>query len=40
MVLGKNAALEMIEEIPDAECYLIIAQADTLYIETSSNWQK
>jgi thiamine biosynthesis lipoprotein len=40
MVLGKNAALEMIEETPDAECYLIIAQADTLYIETSSNWQK
>ena len=40
MVLGKNAALEMIEEIPDAECYLIVAQSDTLHIETSSNWQK
>ena len=40
MVLGKNAALEMIEEIPDAECYIIVSQSDTLHIETSSNWQK
>lgn len=40
MVLGEKEALKMIECISDAECYLIIAQADTLQIITSSNWLK
>ena len=40
MVLGQKESLKMIECIPDAECYLIIAQADTLQIVTSTNWLK
>jgi thiamine biosynthesis lipoprotein len=40
MVLGEKEALNMIECIPDAACYLIVAQADTLQIVTSSNWRK
>jgi thiamine biosynthesis lipoprotein len=40
MVLGEKEALNMIECIPDADCYLIVAQADTLQIITSSNWLK
>lgn len=38
MVLGKKEALNMIECIPDAACYLIVAQADSLHIITSSRW--
>ena len=40
MVLGEKEALNMIECIPDAACYLIIAQADSLHIITSSRWQQ
>ena len=39
MVLGKKEALEMIECTPDAACYLIVAQGDSLHIITSSRWQ-
>ena len=39
MVLGKKEALDMIERTPDAACYLIVAEADTLQIITSSRWQ-
>ena len=38
MVLGQKEALNMIECIPDAACYLIVAQADSLQIITSSRW--
>lgn len=39
MVLGKKEALDMIERTPDATCYLIVADADTLQVITSSRWQ-
>ena len=39
MVLGEKEALNMIECTPDAACYLIIAQADSLRISTSSRWK-
>ena len=38
MVLGQKEALNMIECILDAACYLIVAQADSLQIITSSRW--
>ena len=38
MVLGKKEALKMIECIPDAACYLIVAEADSLQVITSSRW--
>ena len=38
MVLGKKEALNMIECIPDAACYLIVAEADSLQVITSSKW--
>ena len=38
MVLGQKEALNMIECTPDAACYLIVAQADSLHIITSSRW--
>ena len=38
MVLGEKEALNMIECTPDAACYLIVAQADSLRIITSSRW--
>ena len=38
MVLGQKEALNMIECIPDAACYLIVAEADSLRVITSSNW--
>ena len=38
MVLGQKEALNMIECIPDAACYLIVAEADSLQIITSSRW--
>lgn len=38
MVLGQKEALNMIECIPDAACYLIVAEADSLRIVTSSRW--
>ena len=40
MVLGEKEALNMIECIPDAACYLIVAQSDSLHIITSSRWQQ
>jgi thiamine biosynthesis lipoprotein len=39
MVLGEKEALKMIECIPDAACYLLIAQADSLRVATSSRWK-
>lgn len=39
MVLGKNEALKMIECSEDAACYLIVAEADSLQIFTSSRWK-
>lgn len=39
MVLGENEALQLIEATQDAACYLIIAQADSLQIITSSRWE-
>ena len=38
MVLGEKEALNMIECIPDAACYLIVAKADSLQVITSSKW--
>ena len=38
MVLGEKEALNMIECIPDAACYLIIAQRDSLRVVSSSRW--
>ena len=40
MVLGKKEALKMIECIPDAACYLIVAEGDSLQVITSSRWQE
>ena len=39
MVLGKTEALKMIECSEDAACYLIVAQADSLHVITSSRWR-
>ena len=39
MVLGEEAALDMIERTTDAACYLIIADSDTLRVATSQRWQ-
>ena len=39
MVLGEQAALDMIERTTDAACYLIIADSDTLRVATSHRWQ-
>lgn len=38
MVLGAEEALQMIEQTQDASCYLIVAQADSIRIITSSRW--
>ena len=38
MVLGEKEALKMIECIPDAACYLIVAKGDSLQVITSSRW--
>lgn len=38
MVLGEQAALDMINQTTDAACYLIIADSDTLRIATSQRW--
>lgn len=38
MVLGEQAALDMINQTTDAACYLIIADSDTLRIATSQKW--
>lgn len=38
MVLGEKEALKMIECIPDAACYLIVAEGDSLQVITSSRW--
>jgi thiamine biosynthesis lipoprotein ApbE len=39
MVLGKEEALEMIERVPDAACYLIVAEGNSLQVVTSSRWK-
>lgn len=39
MVLGKERALEMIESFPDAACYLIVAEEDSLQVVSSSRWK-
>lgn len=39
MVLGEKEALNTIESTPDAACYLIVAQGDSLQVITSSRWQ-
>lgn len=39
MVLGQEQALEMIESAPDAACYLIVAEGDSLEVVTSSRWK-
>ena len=39
MVLGEDEALNTIESTPDAACYLIVAQGDSLQVITSSRWQ-
>lgn len=38
MVLGEQAALDLINQTTDAACYLIIADSDTLRIATSQRW--
>ncbi len=38
MVLGANAALEMIENDPHSECYLIVDKNGELVVKTSSGW--
>lgn len=38
MVLGDTAAISLINRIPDAECYLIVAAQDTLITRTSNHW--
>ena len=39
MVLGEKEALNTIESTPDAACYLIVAQGNSLQVITSSRWQ-
>ena len=39
MVLGKDDALKMIDGIPDAACYLIVAEEGQLRVITSSRWK-
>lgn len=39
MVLGEEEAFHMIEQTADAACYLIVAEADTIRIITSSRWK-
>ncbi len=39
MVLGAEQALDMIDSAGDAACYLIVAQADTLAVLTSTKWE-
>ena len=39
MVLGAEQALDMIDRAGDAACYLIVAQADTLAVLTSTKWE-
>lgn len=39
MVLGKDDALKMIDGIPDAACYLIVAEEEQLRVITSSRWK-
>lgn len=38
MVMGEDEALEFIENLEDAECYLIIADGDQLKVVTSRGW--
>ena len=40
MVLGEQAALQMIDKAGDAACYLIIAQGDSMVVTTSNNWKE
>jgi len=38
MVMGEDEAMEFIEGLEDAECYLIIAENGELKVKTSSGW--
>ena len=38
MVLGEQKALDMINHVNDAACYLIVADGDSIRISLSSNW--
>lgn len=40
MVLGADAAIQMIEQIPDAECYLIVGKKNGTMVVTSKKWGK
>ena len=40
MVMGEHQALELINGIDDAACYLIVAENDDLQIVTSDNWNR
>lgn len=40
MVLGAEKALEMIKVAEDASCYLLVAQADSIAVITSPNWEE
>ena len=38
MVVGETAALDLIARAADAQCYLIVAQGDSLCVRTSPGW--
>lgn len=40
MVMGEDDAIRLIDKVADAECYLIIAEQDSLRIRTSTHWLK
>ena len=40
MVMGTERALRLINQIPDAACYLIVADGDKLDVVTSDKWGK
>ncbi len=39
MVLGAEDAIDIIEKIPDAACYLIVASGDSIMVQKSNDWQ-
>lgn len=38
MVMGEDEGMRMIDNLPDAECYFIIADGDSLIVRTSARW--
>jgi thiamine biosynthesis lipoprotein len=40
MVVGADSALVIINSVPEAECYLVEASADTLAVRTSKGWKQ